>query len=100
MRLIDADNIQRVRLEDSCYVIEHSKGDEIDCIIDASTVPAIPMERIEQLRQEMTDSSFSHYMELGEYIGENTKRWDLIKLPRVLELIDNMIKEYSDGGSN
>ena len=67
----------------------------VDMMKAVPTIPAIPMERIKQLREEMKDVSFSHYFEMGEYIGEDTKKWEILKLQRALEFIDNMIKEYS-----
>ena len=42
-KYIDVDKIERVRLEDSCYIIEHIKGDEIDCIIDAPIEDVAPI---------------------------------------------------------
>lgn len=37
-RLIDADDIRVIELEDSLHIIRHEKGDEIDVYIDAPTV--------------------------------------------------------------
>lgn len=37
-RLIDADNIRVIELEDSLHIIRHEKGDEIDVYIDAPTI--------------------------------------------------------------
>lgn len=45
-KYIDKEQIERVRLEDSCYIIEHYKGDEIDCIIDAPTADVIERSKI------------------------------------------------------
>lgn len=42
MRLIDIENIDYVRLEDSLHCLEHHKGDEVECVICAPTVEAIP----------------------------------------------------------
>ena len=37
-RLIDADDIRVIELEDSLHIIRHYKGDEIDFFIDAPTI--------------------------------------------------------------
>ena len=37
-RLIDADDIRVIELEDSLHFIRHKKGDDIDVYIDASTI--------------------------------------------------------------
>lgn len=37
-RLIDADDIRVIELEDSLHIIRHEKGDEIDVYIDAPTI--------------------------------------------------------------
>ena len=42
MRLIDIENIDYVKLEDSLHCLEHHKGDEVECVICAPTVEAIP----------------------------------------------------------
>lgn len=45
-RLIDIENIDYVRLEDSLHCLEHRKGDEVECVICAPTVDAIPKDLI------------------------------------------------------
>ena len=37
-RLIDADDIRVIELEDSLHIIRHEKGDGIDVYIDAPTI--------------------------------------------------------------
>ena len=37
-RLIDADDIRVIELEDSLHIIRHEKGDDIDVYIDAPTI--------------------------------------------------------------
>jgi len=37
-RLIDADDIRVIELEDSLHIIRHEKGDEIDVYIDTPTI--------------------------------------------------------------
>lgn len=46
-RLIDIENIDYVRLEDSLHCLEHHKGDEVECVICAPTVEAIPKDQYE-----------------------------------------------------
>ena len=54
MRLIDIENIDYVRLEDSLHCLEHYKGDEVECVICAPTVEAIPKEQYEaRLKADM-----------------------------------------------
>lgn len=48
MRLIDIENIDYVRLEDSLHCLEHHKGDEVECVICAPTVEVIPKSEYEQ----------------------------------------------------
>ena len=57
-----------------------------DQVMNLPTVPAIPMERIKQLREEIEQKAWGQ------------PRYEMIFTKgEVLELIDNMIKEYSDG---
>lgn len=37
-RLIDADDIRVIELEDSLHIIRHEKGDDVDVYIDAPTI--------------------------------------------------------------
>lgn len=37
-RLIDADDIRVIELEDSLHFIQHKKGDDVDVYIDAPTI--------------------------------------------------------------
>lgn len=37
-RLIDADDIKVIELEDSLHIIRHCKGDDVDVYIDAPTI--------------------------------------------------------------
>ena len=64
---IDREQIERVRLEDSCYVIEHIKGDEIDCIIDAPAADVIERSRYEQLDKEADALSKAYQEEHEKY---------------------------------
>lgn len=52
-RLIDIENIDYVRLEDSLHCLEHHKGDEVECVICAPTVEAIPKDNVYKAIQEM-----------------------------------------------
>lgn len=53
-RLIDIENIDYVRLEDSLHCLEHHKGDEVECVICAPTVEAIPKAEIKKFLEEGT----------------------------------------------
>lgn len=52
---IDREQIERVRLEDSCFFIDHIKGDEIDCIIDAPAADVIEREKIDKAITEIKE---------------------------------------------
>lgn len=53
-RLIDIENIDYVRLEDSLHCLEHHKGDEVECVICAPTVEAIPKAEVKKFLEEGT----------------------------------------------
>lgn len=53
MRLIDIENIDYVRLEDSLHCLEHHKGDEVECVICASAVEAIPKDEVIAMLKEL-----------------------------------------------
>ncbi len=42
---------------------------------------------------EIKEASFKHYFENGEYIGEDTQQWEIVKLDRVLEILKRNIGE-------
>ena len=85
MRLIDADNIDYVILEDSLHRIEHNKGDEIDCVIGAEIVKAIPLDRIKKVREEIQQA----HEDLDGYDPQAV--WDYIS--HVDEILDKLIAE-------
>lgn len=84
---IDKEKIERVRLEDSCYIIEHFKGDEIDCIIDAPTEDVIEREKIDKAIDEIIDKSF-----ISDIYNDRTDD-EIIKLDDVLEILKRNIGE-------
>lgn len=86
MRLIDADNIDFVILEDSLNRIEHKKGDEVDCVIGANEVKAIPIEKLEQARAEMESKLFKGISSTTGFAWEN------LGINICLEILDKLIK--------
>jgi hypothetical protein len=52
--LIDIENIDYVRLEDSLHCLEHHRGDEVECVICAPTVEAIPKAHYDELKANIT----------------------------------------------
>ena len=85
MELIDIDNIDYVILEDSLHRIEHKKGDEIDCVIGAETVRAIPLAEVKQAREEIEQA----HEDLDGYDPQAV--WDYIS--HVDEILDKLIAE-------
>lgn len=78
MRLIDANELLKWKTDHE-VISTH-------LIYNAPTVPAIPIDRIKQLREE------TKQLQLVGYATVDGKRQ--IASRAVLELIDNMIKEY------
>ena len=91
MRLIDADEI---KYQEGCFVDKQlnpipiiHKVATIEMLRDwTPTVPAIPLERIKQLREEIEQ------LKLVGYATVDGKRQ--IAIRAVFDLLDNMIKEY------
>ena len=83
MALIDTNGlIGRIQRITGCNFIRANE------VVEASpTVPAIPIERIKQLREEMRNIKDFDVVNGGLYVRE----FD------VVELIDAMIKEYEGG---
>ena len=104
MRLIDADKLKTiydnkfVELQKLKQFPENRTAEGrqlgvnycINALTSLPTIPAIPMERIKQLREEIERSKPTN-PDFKWYKGE------IIQANKDLELIDNMIKEYSDG---
>lgn len=88
MRLIDADNIDFVILEDSLNRIEHKKGDEVDCVIGANEVKAIPIEKLEQTREEMMDY-YDGFVMFG-------RRDIAYAVDNCIKMLDKAIKEQNE----
>ncbi len=91
MRLIDANNIDFVILEDSLHRIEHRKGDEIDCVIGAQEVKAIPIERLEQIEEEILGKAFSIVNPSNTYEYIN-----VIDLKSLEEIIEKALEEQGE----
>lgn len=79
MRLIDIENIDYVRLEDSLHCLEHHKGDEVECVICAPTVQAIPKADYEaRLKSDMIAMLTDLHLKMEE-LGDDldpTEDWD------------------------
>ena len=88
MRLIDIDNIDYVILEDSLHKIEHKKGDEIDCIIGAEIVQAIPLDRIEWIKEKIKQNAYP------VVYGVNNHDMGMT-LNGIFQALDELIEQYS-----
>lgn len=79
MRLIDIENIDYVRLEDSLHCLEHHKGDEVECVICAPTVETIPKDQYEaRLKANMVAMLTDLHLKMEE-LGDDldpTEDWD------------------------
>ncbi len=49
--------------------------------------------KIDKAIEEIKQASFNHHFELGEYIGEQTEQWKIVKLDVVLEILKRNIGE-------
>ena len=76
-------------------MIDKSTFDERQHKADTDTAyecgRASVMSVIEDIKAEIEKSSFEHYMEFGEYIGEDRRKEKIVYLDRVLEIIDKHI---------
>ena len=77
MRLIDADNIKAVELEDSITCMRWEKGSEVGLWMDAPTIDAIPVEWLKEkltnhpeLSYAVTDG-INNVLDLWEQTGAN-----------------------------
>ena len=87
MRLIDADKLKIDSLSYHGRVCVSQSQ-----IADAPTVPAIPLERIKQLREEILN--LVGYQEGIDTMGVGDDI--MISWVKTLDKLDNMIKEYSE----
>ena len=99
MRLIDIDNIDYVILEDSLHKIKHKKGDEIDCVIGAEIVPAVPIKELIKLRdkiQKLHDDTDAKAKAQEPYKGINEKADLACFLYRndFIKPLNDLIKQY------
>ena len=106
-RLIDIENIDYVILEDSLHCLEHHKGDEVECVICAPTVEAIPKADYEnRLKADLK----AILVELQLEFEENTVRWyvgrvdgksdDVVLMETVNDIIQQKIDKLKDEDNN
>ena len=88
MGLIDIENIDYVRLEDSLHCLEHHKGDEVECVICAPIVEAIPKVDYEN-RLKADLKAILDEFDLRLY--EQCEDTDLIKVKYVRQAIQEKI---------
>ena len=94
MRLIDIENIDYVRLEDSLHCLEHHKGDEVECVICAPTVEAIPKADYEnRLKADMVAMLTELQMEIEEIDVSDVVPEYQDGAEETKEYIANMIEE-------
>jgi hypothetical protein len=72
-KLVDIENIDYVRLEDSLHCLEHHKGDEVECVICAPLVEAIPKSEYEaRLKADMVAMLEDLDLQIDESTAYNT----------------------------
>ena len=54
---------------------------------------SIERSKIDKAIEEIKGVSFKHYFELGEYVGEITEQWEVVKLDHVLDILKRNIGE-------
>lgn len=112
MRLIDIENIDYVRLEDSLHCLEHHKGDEVECVICAPTVEAIPksdyktrlkadmVAMLEELLKELKELPKARFYETNEF-GDVTGYIDYPAISKnaldIMQQKINALKGVEDG---
>ena len=57
--------------------------------------PIMPVSALEEIKKKVEEKSFDHYFELGEYIGEDTIKWQITKTDVVKQIIDEYIEKYT-----
>lgn len=65
----------------------------IELIRDIEPADVVEREKIEKAIKEIKEVSFKHYFEQGEYIGEITERWEVVKLDHVIKILKENIGE-------
>ena len=93
MGLIDIENIDYVRLEDSLHCLEHHKGDEVECVICAPIVEAIPKADYEnRLKADLKAVLVELQLEIKEM--DSGCGWEGYRpTAQVLEVIQQKINE-------
>ena len=77
MRLTDIKNIDYIKLEDSLHCIEHHKGDEVEYVICAPLVEAIPKDQYEsRLKADMVAMLTDIQLEFEELQGKYSPNYD------------------------
>ena len=103
-RLIDAENIDYVRLEDSLHCLEHHKGDEVECVICAPTVEAIPKDQYEaRLKADMVAMLTEIQLEIKECVdgAEGSPEFEqgvLNARVQVIKMIQQKINKLKEDG--
>jgi predicted hydrocarbon binding protein len=103
-KLVDIENIDYVRLEDSLHCLEHHKGDEVECVICAPTVEAIPKADYEaSLKADLMAILVELQSEIKEQLHDNPKEYGQTMYNNGLfnsyVLIQQKINEL-EGGNN
>ena len=51
------------------------------------------VKELEDIKLKIQEISFDQYIECGEYIGEDTQKWNLVKSDEAFKIIDNYISK-------
>ena len=62
-------------------------------VMAMETADVIERSKIDNAIKEIKEVSFKHHFEQGEYIGEITEQWEVVKLDHVLEILKRNIGE-------
>ncbi len=67
--------------------------DFVKLIGNLTPADVIERSKIDKAIEEIKEVSFKHNFEQGEYIGEITKQWEVVKLDHVLKILERNIGE-------
>jgi uncharacterized protein YecA (UPF0149 family) len=76
--------------EQDTYLPIHFKEMVIE---ECNTSDVVERSKIDKAIEEIKEVSFKHYFEQGEYMGEITEQWEVVKLDHVLEILKRNIGE-------
>lgn len=73
--------------------VHYEQGFLKEWLESVPTADVIERSKIDKAIEEIKQVSFKHRFELGEYIGEETVTWEVVKLDHVLNILKRNIEE-------